>query len=262
MIALRALIRKEIAALFLAPTAYLTLPMVALVTALIFFDHLRLYNQVLFAYASTTMGGFASDTIPDYINLWDMVFFPVMEQMGLTLLGAIPLVTMRVFAEERSNGTDELLLSTSLTPTQIVLGKFVVTFGFVTLMMAASFVYPATAIQSGGLGALHLFVVFVGLTLLAIGLASIGLVCSAFTSSQLLAAVLGWAMAFLLWDFGWVQPFVSEGVSNVLEAISLHPRFGVFSEGIVSLDNVAYFAALAIVAFFAVRFSFDLRRVG
>ncbi len=262
MIALRALIRKEIASLFGAPTAYLTLTMVALVTALIFFDHLRLYNQVLFAYASTTMGGFASGTIPDYINLWDMVFFPVMEQMGLTLLGAIPQVTMRVFSEERSRGTDELLLSTSLTPTQIVLGKFIVTFGFVTLMMAVSFVYPATAIQSGGLGALHLATVFIGLTLLAIGLASIGLVCSAFTSSQLLAAVLGWAMAFLLWDFSWVQPFVAEGFSNVLEAISLHPRYGVFSEGFVSLGNAAYFAALAIIAFGVVRFSFDLRRVG
>lgn len=262
MTALRALIRKEIASLFGTPTAWLTLTMVALVTALIFFDHLRLYNQLLFAYASTTMGGFASDTIPDYINLWDMVFFPVMEQLGLTLLGAVPLVTMRVFSEERSRGTDELLLSTSLTPGQIVLGKFAVTFGFVALMMAVSFVYPATAIERGGLGAMHLVVVFAGLTLLAIGLASIGLVCSAFTSSQLLAAMLGWAMAFLLWDFGWVQPFVSEGFASVLDAISLHPRYGAFSEGIVSPGDVAYFAALAIVAFGAVRFSFDLRRVG
>ena len=262
MTALGALIRKEIASLFGAPTAYLTLTMVALVTALIFFDHLRLYNQVLFTYASTTMGGFSSDTVPDYINLWDMVFFPVMEQLGLTLLAAVPLVTMRVFAEERARGTDELLLTTGLTPNQIVLGKFVVTFGFVTLMMAVSFVYPATAIQSGGLGAQHLGAVFTGLTLHAIGLASIGLVCSAFTSSQLLAAVLGWAMAFLLWDFGWVQPFVSEGVSQLLDSISLHPRYGAFSEGIVSVAHGAYFAALAIVAFALARFSFDLRRVG
>ena len=43
--------------------------MVALVTALIFFDHLRLYNQILFLYASSTLGGFETDTIPDYINL-------------------------------------------------------------------------------------------------------------------------------------------------------------------------------------------------
>ncbi len=162
MTALRALIRKELASLFGSPTAYLTLTMVALVTALIFFDHLRIYNQVLFVYATTTMGGFDTDTIPDYINLWDTVFFPVMETLGITLIGAVPLVTMRVFAEERARGTDELLVSTHLTPTLIVLGKFIVTFAFVLLMMLVSFIYPATAISKGGLGLQHLAAVFIG----------------------------------------------------------------------------------------------------
>jgi ABC-2 type transport system permease protein len=259
--ALLALVRKELASLFGAPTAYVTLVMVALVTALIFFDHLRLYNQILFVYASTTMGGFETDTIPDHINLWDSVFFPVMETLGLTLVGAVPLLTMRVFAEERSRGTDELLLSTRLTPGQIVLAKFLVTYAFVTLMMTVAFVYPALAIERGGLGAQHLAAVYLGLTLHGIGLASIGLACSAFTSSQLVAAVSGWAIAFVLWDFGWIQPFVSEGVAEALDAISLHPRYGSFSEGIVALADVAYFAGLALVGMAVARFSFDLRRV-
>jgi ABC-2 type transport system permease protein len=262
MTALLALARKELASLFGAPTAYLALTLVGLVTALIFFDHLRLYNQILFVFASTTMGGFDSDTIPDYINLWDSVFFPVMETLGLTLIGAVPLVTMRVFAEERARGTDELLVTTNLTPGRIVLGKFVVTFFFVTLMMAVSFVYPAAAIERGGLGAEHLASVFIGLTLHAIAVASIGLACSAFTSSQLVAAVSGWAVAFVLWDFGWIQPFVSEEVARVLDAISLHPRYGSFSEGIVALENIVYFAGVALVAMAIARFSFDLRRVG
>ena len=53
----------------------------------------------------------------------------------------------------------------------------------------------------GGLGLQHLAAVFVGLTLHGIALASIGLACSAFTKSQLVAAVSAWAIAFLLWDF-------------------------------------------------------------
>jgi gliding motility-associated transport system permease protein len=262
MTPLRALIRKEFATLFGSPTAYLTLTMVALVTALIFFDHLRLYNQILFVYDSTTMGGFDSGTIPDYINLWDSVFFPVMETLGLTLIGAVPLVTMRVFSEERLRGTDELLVSTNLTTNQIVLAKFLVTFAFVTLMMVVSFVYPAAAIESGGLGFEHLSAVFIGLTLHGIGLAAIGLACSAFTSSQLVAAVSGWAVAFVLWDFSWAQPFVSERVAAFLEALALHPRYGSFSEGIVPLANIVYFAGLALVGMAVARFSFDLRRVG
>lgn len=262
MTALLALIRKEFQSLVGTPTAYLTLTMVALVTALIFFDHLRLYNQILFLYTTSTMHGFDTDAVPDYINLWDSVFFPVMETLGLTLVGAVPLITMRVFAEERARGTDELLVTTHLTPTQIVLAKFAVTFTFVALTLSVSFVYPAAAIEQGGLGVQHLAAVFTGLLLLGIGIASVGLVCSAFTSSQLVAAVSGWAAAFVLWDFSWANAFVSEDVAAFLERVALHPRFGSFSEGVVALENVVYFVSLAIVAMAVSRFSFDLRRIG
>jgi ABC-2 type transport system permease protein len=259
---LRALIRKEFASLFGSPTAYLALTMVALVTAVIFFDNLRLYNQILFVYATTTMSGFDTGTIPDYINLWDTVFFPVTETLGLTLIGVIPLVTMRVFSEERSRGTDELLVSTHLTPSAIVIGKFIVTFVFVVLMMAVSFIYPATAIEEGGIGIQHLAAVFVGLTLHGIAVASIGLVCSAFTSSQLVAAISGWALAFVLWDFSWANAFVSEGTAEFLGRLALHQRYGSFAEGLVSLANVLYFAGVAVIGMAVARFSFDVRRVG
>jgi ABC-2 type transport system permease protein len=256
-----ALLRKELASLFGSPTAYLTLTAVALVTALIFFDHLRVYNQLLFAYSSTTLGGFETDTIPDSVNLWDSVFFPVMEQLALALLAAMPLVTMRAFAEERARGTDELLLATGLRPLEIAAGKFAVTFAFAVLMLAVSFVYPAVAIGTGGLGASHLAAVFLGLSLHAIGVASIGLACSAFTSSQLVAAASAWAAAFLLWDFAWIYPFASEGVARALDAISLRPHYTAFAEGVVALENLAYFVGLAGVALALARFSFDLRRV-
>jgi len=259
--ALRALVRKELTSLFGAPTAYLALSLLALVTALIFFDHLRLYNQILFVYASATMGGFATDSVPDYVNLWDSVFFPVMETLGLTLIGVVPLVTMRVFAEERARGTDELLLTTHLTPGRIVLGKFGVTYLFIASMMAVSFLYPLMAIEQGGLGLEHLSAVFLGLLLHGIGLASIGLVCSAFTSSQLVAAISAWAIAFLLWDLSWASSFVGERVAEVLEALSIQPRYSSFAGGVVSLANVVYFAGIAGVCFAGARFSFDVRRV-
>lgn len=256
-----ALCRKELAVLFGSPMAYVALTLVVLVTALIFFDHLRLYNQILFLYSTTTMGGFETDTVPNYVNLRDSVFFPVMETLGITLIGLVPLVTMRVFAEERARGTEELLVTTRLSPAQIVGAKFAVTYLFVLLMMAASFVYPAMAIVEGGLGAEHLLAVFVGLTLHAVGLASIGLACSAFTSSQLVAAVSAWAVGFVLWDFGWAHRFVGPEVAAVLDALSIHLRYGSFAEGLVDLANLVYFAGLGAVAASVARFSFDWRRV-
>lgn len=261
MTPLLALVRKELASLFGSSTAYLTLTGVALVTALIFFEHLRAYNQLLFVYASTSMGGFDSDAIPDYVNLWDTVFFPVMDALGLTLVGVVPLVTMRVFAEERSRGTDELLATSGLRPWQIVVGKFAVSFAFVALMLAVSFVYPAAAIERGGLGAEHLAAVFLGLLLLGAGIASIGLACSAHSASQLVAAVSGWTAAFVLWDFGWAMSFVNEPIARGLDAIALRPRYGRLGEGIVALADVAYFAGLVAVGMAVAQLSLALRRV-
>jgi hypothetical protein len=108
----------------------------------------------------------------------------------------------------------------------------------------------------------HLTAVFAGLLLLGLGIASLGLACSSFTSSQLVAAVSAWALGFVLWDFSWANAFLSERSAAFLEKIALHPRYGSFSEGIVALEDVVYFLALALVAMALARFSFDLRRVG
>jgi len=254
--------RKESSVLFGSPIAYGVLFMVALVTAITFFEHLRLYNQILFVFASNTTGGFESDTIPTHVNLIDTVFNPVMEQLGVLLIIPIPLVTMRVFAEERERGTDELLLTSSLSAMQVVVAKSVITYFFVILMMAVSFVYPVTAIEQGGLGMMHLASVFIGLSLLATGIASIGLVCSAYTSSQIVAAAATVALAFLFYDFGWTHAFVSESVAHTLDAISLHLRFAHMAEGLVLLSDLVYFAALALISAVLCRLSFELRRVG
>jgi len=258
---LRALVRKELSILFGSPVAYVTLTAIALVTALLFFDHLRIYNQILFVYTSSVMGGFDGGTVPARVNLQDQVFVPLMEQLAITLIGLIPLVTMRAFSEERARGTDEFLLTSLLTPNQIVLGKFVATFLFVALMLAVSFVYPAAAVLRAGLGAEHLLAVYVGLLVLGFGLASIGLVCSAFTASQLVAAVSAYAVAFALYDLGWLSPFVGDRASEALSRLSLQPRFAGFAEGLVSLPDVVYFAGLIAVAFVLARLSLDLVRV-
>lgn len=258
---LGALVRKELAVLFGSPLAWLTMAGVALVTALLFFDHLRIYNQILFLYSSSTMGGFATGTIPIYVNLRDQVFLPVMETLALTLIGLVPLVTMRVFAEERARGTDELLATTRLTPREIVIGKFAATYGFVALLMALSFVYPAASIIRAGLGLPHLLAVYVGLFALGIALASIGLVCSAFSESQLLAAISAYAVAFVLYDFRWTTQFLPEAVAAAIDPLSLHLRFGAFAEGLVRAADLAYFAGYVPVAFALTRLAWDQRRV-
>ena len=129
--------------------------------------------------------------------------------------------------------------------------------------MFASFVYPAMAILQGGIGVQQLASVFFGLSLLAISLASIGLVCSAFTSSQFMAVVTSWAFCFVLWDWTWLTPFLrdAESLARFVDAISIHPRYSVFAEGVVRLQDLVYFAGVCGVSYALARFAVDWRRV-
>jgi ABC-2 type transport system permease protein len=152
-------------------------------------------------------------------------------------------------------------MTTLLSPTQIVLGKFIATFLFVALMLAVSFVYPATSVLRSGLGIQHLLAVYFGLFVLGLGLASIGLACSAMTANQLVAAVSAYAVAFVFYDFSWATTFVGQGIAATLDALSLHPRFGNFAEGLVRVADLAYFAGFILVAFSLARLSLAQVRV-
>jgi len=258
---LRALFRKELLVLFGSPVAYLTLTFVGLVTALLFFDHLRVYNQVLFVYTSNSLRGFEAGTIPDYVNLRDQVFVPLMETVAITLIAIVPLVTMGVFAEERARGTDELLLTSRLTLRGIVVAKFAATYLFIAVLLAVSFVYPASSVMRAGLGLEHLAAVYLGLLAVAVGIASIGLACSAFTQSQLVAAISAYGIAFVVYDFGWASPFVGERLGPLLDRLSFHTRFSTFSEGLVVPGDVIYFVGVAALCMAIARTSLDLESV-
>ncbi len=261
MTALLALLRKELSILLRSPVTYLTLTFVGTVTALLFFDYLRHYNQLLFLYTSNSMGSFELGTIPEYINLSDQVFVPLLEQLALTFIAVIPLVTMRSFAEERARGTDELLLTTELTPEKIVIAKFLTAYVFVSLVLFTSILYPAASMLRTGIGLQHLLSVYLGLWVLGIGLASIGLACSAFANNQLIAAISAYAIALIIFDLSWVQTFASESVGYALIAMSLHPHFVDFAEGLIIAQHLAYFVGLAAVCAALSRLSLDLIRV-
>ena len=163
-----ALSKKEARQLFASPIAYVVLTIYVALTGIYFFQHLVSYNQLLFVYQSEgmTSSSFDQGTVPSQINVLNEVFVPSAEDFGLFLLVVLPLVTMRVFSEERANGTDELLLTSGLRPYEVALAKHGVTYGFVLLLLAGSAIYPAVVVLRAGLGFEHLVALYVGPALL------------------------------------------------------------------------------------------------
>ena len=257
-----ALARKELRQLFASPIAYVVGTAYVALTGIYFFQHLVSYNQLLFVYQSEglTGGGFDQGTVPSQINVLNEVFVPSADDFGLFLLVVLPLVTMRVFAEERANGTDELLLTSGLRPWEVALAKHGVTYLFVLLLLASSAIYPAVVVSRAGLGFEHLLALYVGQLCYGCALASIGLACSSFTASQIVAAVLGYSIPFVLLDFAWLTNTVSEEVAGRLKEIALLSHYGAFPRGVIELSEVVYFAGIAFLGWLASLTSLELGR--
>ena len=259
---LLALARKELRTLFASPIAYVVLTAFVSLSAVYFFQHLVNYNQLLFVYQSEGLGGggFDQGTVPSQLNILNEVFVPAANDLSLLLLAVLPLVTMRVFAEERADGTDELLLTSSLRPWEVVLAKHAVTHGFVLVMLAVSSIYPAAAISTGRLGLEHLLALYMGQFAFGVAVAAIGLACSSITRSQIVAAVLAYAIPFVLLDFDWLGGLASESVASALREVSLLSHFEPFPRGVIPLRHLVYFAGLAALGFTVSIASLELAR--
>ncbi len=256
-----ALVRKELRSLFQSPIAYVVLTAFISLNGVYFFQNLLQYNRELFIYGARTMGGaFESGTIPLRVNILDMVFLPMASDMSLILLALLPLLTMRVFAEERAQGTDELLLTTPLRPWKIAAAKHASTYFFVVLMLASSALYPAVAISKENLGLGHLVSLYVGQLGYGLSLAAIGFACSSLTQSQIVAAVLAYAIPFVIYDFAWIEPLITEPIAQVLSEIELRSHFDRFARGFIELRHAVYFGGTVLVGYVVSLTSLELGR--
>lgn len=257
-----ALLRKELRTLFASPIAYLVLTAFVALSGIYFFQHLLVYNRLLFVFHSGALssGSFDSGTVPLQVNSLNELFIPTANDLSLFLLAVLPLVTMRVFAEERSQGTDELLLTTPIKPWEIAASKYAATFLFVLLLLGTSAIYPAAVIAKSRLGMEHLLALYLGQLGYGMAVAAIGLACSSLTQSQIVAAVLAYAVPFILIDFTWLQPVLGESVGRLLEQLALQAHFEGFARGVIELRRFVYFGAIIALGFTVSVGSMELAR--
>ena len=122
----------------------------------------------------------------------------IVFQAATLLLLLVPLVTMRMLAEERRHGTLELLLATPARERDVVLAKYVATMALVLAMLAPLFVYPLVLAALGKPDWGTIYGGCLGLVLLASQLAALGLALSALTANQVVAATLTIGLSLLL----------------------------------------------------------------
>jgi ABC-2 type transport system permease protein len=236
-----ALYRREIAYYFQSPVAYAVITIFVMLSGYFFYNLLGYFNLA-------SMQAMQNPLQARSLSLTLSVLQPLFGNMSAVLLLLLPLLTMRLFAEERRSGSAELLFTYPVGDWDVILGKFLAaaTVYFVMLAMtvpSVTLLYYFSTPETGAVVSGYLGLFLMGLTFLAMGI-----FFSSLSDSQLVAGAATLGCGLLLLIVGWITPFVSAGAAAVLNELSIVRHLDGFSRGIIDTNDLVFYAN--ITAFF------------
>jgi len=174
----------------------------------------------------------------------------ILHNMSITMLFVAPLITMRLFAEEKRSGTIEILMTSPVTDTEAVLGKFAASLALFMIMLVLTFTCPLFLIIYGAPDVAPMAVGYLGLFLLGAAFLSLGVVTSSITKNQIVAALVSFVVLLGLWVIGWMSSAVGSQLGKILSFISLVDHFDDFSKGVLDTKHVIYYVSFAAFCLF------------
>lgn len=184
----------------------------------------------------------------------------VFSVISIVLLFVAPVLTMRLLAEEARSGTLELLLTSPVRDWELVLGKFLAAFLFFLAMLLPTLYYLFLLTRYGNPAIPVTLSGYLGVILLGAMLLSFGLLTSAMTDNQLIAAVLGVALSLTFWVAGGLGMALGGSVGDFFEHISVQKHFTDFLLGLVTTNNIIYFLCITAGALFLATRMLEVRR--
>ncbi len=252
------IIGKELRSYFVSPVAYVVLTGFLLLGGWFFFNLLSRFSLLLTLYLQF-QGGQGAEAA-NRLNLNDYVISPLMHNLSIVLVILVPMITMRAYAEEKKEGTYELLLTSPVRTGEIVLGKFLASFLFVCLMIGLTGIYPAILLAFGNPELGVIAAGYLGLLLLATAFVTVGLLTSSFTENQIIAAVSGLVATLLLYIIGWPADTAGNVLGPLLRYLSVTEHFAEMVKGLIDTRDLVYFASLIALALFLTQRSVESLR--
>ena len=226
--------RRELLAYFISPIAYMVSAVFLLIAG-------YLFSLILIQSQQATMEG---------------LFFNIM----VVLIFVVPLLTMRLLADEQKTGTLEILLTAPVRDWEVVLGKYLAAMGMFGVMLACTLYFPFILWRVGGTPDWGpILTGYLGLILLTSAMMAIGTLTSAVTENQIVAAVLGFGILLLLWLID-AAGNIATGSASVLTYLSLPTHYNDFARGAINLEDVVYYLSVTIAALFIATRMLETRR--
>jgi ABC-2 type transport system permease protein len=264
----RAILGRELKAYFFSPVAYVVLTGFTALSGWLFYQAMERFIRITTYVQGYKVGG---QLIREW-TLEDDILIPLFRNLSMLLLIMVPAITMRLFAEEKKLKTMELLLTSPVRLSHIVLGKYLAAVVLLTVMLAPVALFPAIiayyASPAADLG--PVLTGYVGLFLAAYALAAMGLFASTLSENQIVAFILGMVLEMVFFSIGLAAPSLDVvqlfgwrlPLGQLVYYLSLGNHFDSLTTGLFRLSDLIYFGCLIVFWLAASNHSVESARWG
>lgn len=184
----------------------------------------------------------------------------VLEVIDVFSMILVPMITMRLIAEERKSGTLEMLVTAPVTDLEIVLSKFAAAQVYFILLIAPTLLYVELLRRHGTPDYGSIAAGYLGLVLISAVFLSIGLFVSACTRNQIVAGIVTFVVLLLVWMLGLSASQFPDWAAPVARYVAFFPHFEPFRKGLVDSRDLVYFLSVTALALFGTVRVLELRR--
>lgn len=234
--------RKELRSYFASPIAYAVMALFGLIFGFVFYLATRDFYTA--AFRAPMMGGAPP------MNVNEQIIRPLLGFAGTVALFLIPMITMRLIAEEKRTGTIELLLTSPIQDMSIIFGKWLGAVLLYLCVLGMSALNIALLFAWGKPDWKPVLVAYLGLILQGGCLLAMGTFISTLTSNQIVAGGVTFFVSLLLWMLSWSTAFDTTTTAKVLNYLSIVTHMENFSKGILDLKDVVFYVSFIFFALF------------
>ena len=183
------------------------------------------------------------------------------QYMIFTFIILIPLLTMRLFSEERKMRTEQLLLTAPVSITGMVLGKYLAAVSILAVSLLCSMIFPLAMAIFGNPAWGEILTSYLGCLLLGSALIALGLFLSSLTDSQAIAAITTLVVVLLLYVANMIGPYLNVAwLTTIISWFSIFSRYDYFYAGLIDLPAIIYFVSFSAVFVFLTIRTVEKRR--
>ena len=216
-----AICRKELQHYFYAPTSYIAFAVYFMISGF-FFGLFFLQSQTV-------------DVRPLFGNMMMIYLF------------IIPLLTMRLVSDELRQGTDELLLTSPASITEIIFGKYIAAVIVQASLVVGTLIYPLIMSTFGELDKPVMWLSYLSLFLLGSALMAVGLFASSLTAHQMVSGIVAFSLMLLLWMIEWMGGSSQTVGKEILSQFSIIGRTANMQKGVVDLPDLLFYLSFIAV---------------